>query len=111
MLAYVRVGPGAVIGENCAVHEHAVLMGSITLEDDVSVESGAQLLGQVLRRPGIDGLDYLVALFQHLRLEGGGSLLAVPRTAVGSTQPRHDFQQAFHGLGRGSGFAHGNLRS
>jgi acetyltransferase-like isoleucine patch superfamily enzyme len=47
VLAFARVGPGTTIGENCALHEHAVLMGAITLEDGVTVESGAKLLGQV----------------------------------------------------------------
>jgi UDP-2-acetamido-3-amino-2,3-dideoxy-glucuronate N-acetyltransferase len=47
ILAFVRVGPGATVGENCSLHEHAVLLGAVTLEDDVTVQSGAQLLGQV----------------------------------------------------------------
>ena len=47
VLAYALVGPGAAIGENCTLHEHAVLLGAITLEDDVSVHTGAQLLGRV----------------------------------------------------------------
>src|SRR4051812_29516527 len=47
VLAYVRVGPGTVVGENCTLHEHSVLIGAITLEKDVTVQTGAQLLGQV----------------------------------------------------------------
>jgi acetyltransferase-like isoleucine patch superfamily enzyme len=47
VLAYALVGPEAAIGQNCMLHEHVVLLGAITLEDDVRVHSGAQLLGRV----------------------------------------------------------------
>lgn len=47
ILAYVRVGPGTAIGESCTLHEHAVLLGAIKLEGDVTVQTGAQLTGRV----------------------------------------------------------------
>jgi acetyltransferase-like isoleucine patch superfamily enzyme len=53
VLAYVRVAPGVAIGRNCVVHDHAVLIGEVTLEDDVAVHTGAQLLGRIRVEQGV----------------------------------------------------------
>jgi acetyltransferase-like isoleucine patch superfamily enzyme len=53
VLAYVRAGPDVVVGRNCVVHEHAVLLGDVVLEDDVEVLTGAQLLGNVRIEQGV----------------------------------------------------------
>src|SRR5438093_4009182 len=53
VLAYVRVAPGVAIGRNCVVQDHAVLIGEVTLEDDVAVHTGAQLLGRVRVEQGV----------------------------------------------------------
>jgi UDP-2-acetamido-3-amino-2,3-dideoxy-glucuronate N-acetyltransferase len=53
VLAYVRVAPGVAIGRNCVLHEYAVLIGAVTLEDDVAVQTGAQLLGPVRVEEGV----------------------------------------------------------
>ncbi len=47
VLAYAHVAPGVAIGRNCVVHEHAVLIGDVTLDDNVDVHVGAQILGPV----------------------------------------------------------------
>ena len=53
VLAYVRVAPGVAIGRNCVLHDHAVLIGAVTLEDDVAVHTGAQLLGRIRVEQGV----------------------------------------------------------
>lgn len=53
VLAYVRVTPGVAIGRNCVLHDHAVLIGAVTLEDDVAVQTGAQLLGRIRVEQGV----------------------------------------------------------
>jgi UDP-2-acetamido-3-amino-2,3-dideoxy-glucuronate N-acetyltransferase len=53
VLAYVRVAPGVAIGQNCVIHDHAVLIGSVTLDGDVQVHTGARLLGRVRVEHGV----------------------------------------------------------
>jgi acetyltransferase-like isoleucine patch superfamily enzyme len=53
VLAYVRVAPGVAVGRNCVLHDHAVLIGAVTLEDDVAVHTGAQLLGRIRVEQGV----------------------------------------------------------
>jgi UDP-2-acetamido-3-amino-2,3-dideoxy-glucuronate N-acetyltransferase len=53
VLAYARVAPGVAIGRNCVLHEHAVLIGAVTLEDDVAVQTAAQLLGRIGIEQGV----------------------------------------------------------
>jgi UDP-2-acetamido-3-amino-2,3-dideoxy-glucuronate N-acetyltransferase len=53
VLAYARVAPGVAIGRNCVLHEHAVLIGTVILEDDVAVQTGAQLLGRMRVEQGV----------------------------------------------------------
>lgn len=53
VLAFVHVAPGAVVGRNCVLHEHAVLVGPVVLEDDVEVCPGACLGGRVSIEQGV----------------------------------------------------------
>ena len=53
VLAFVRVAPGVAIGRNCVLHDHAVLIGVVTLDDDVAVHTGAQLLGRIQVEQGV----------------------------------------------------------
>lgn len=53
VLAYVRVAPGVSIGANCVLHDHAVLLGPVVLEDAVDVQVGAQLLGRIRLEQGV----------------------------------------------------------
>lgn len=39
--AYVHVAPGVTVGKNCVLHDHAVLLGDVVLEDGVSIGAGA----------------------------------------------------------------------
>ena len=68
----------------------------LRLEDDVQ-EQVAELLGEMLARTGIDRLEHLVAFLEHLRLQHGGGLFAVPRTAAGRAQPGHQVDDFFDG--------------
>ena len=58
------------------------------LEDEV-----AQLLAERRVVVAIDRLDHLVGFLEHERLQRVDRLLAVPRTAVGSAERRHDVDQ------------------
>jgi UDP-2-acetamido-3-amino-2,3-dideoxy-glucuronate N-acetyltransferase len=53
VMAYVHVAPGVTIGRNCVLHDHAVLIGDVVLEDDVDVQAGARLLGPVRLEQGV----------------------------------------------------------
>ena len=53
VLAFARIAAGAVIGENCAVHDHAFLDGGVTLDADVSIGAGARLLGTLRLGRGV----------------------------------------------------------
>jgi acetyltransferase-like isoleucine patch superfamily enzyme len=53
VMAFVYVGLGAEIGRNCVLENHVVVAGDAVLEDDVSVETGARLLGRVRLEQGV----------------------------------------------------------
>lgn len=42
------------IGQECVLHDHAVLIGPIVLEDEVEVQAGAQLLGPIRLEQGVE---------------------------------------------------------
>ena len=50
--AYVHVAAGVTVGKNCVLHDHAVLVGDVVLEDDVEVHAGARILGRVHAEEG-----------------------------------------------------------
>ena len=78
VLAYVRVAPGATIGENCVLHDHAVLTGSVQLEDGVVVGPGA-----ILGAPSADGAgpsgDVVVRRFASI----GANVTVWPGVVIG----------------------------
>ncbi len=53
VLAFARVVAGAVIGDNCTVHDHAFLDAGVTLDAEVSVGAGARLLGTLRLGRGV----------------------------------------------------------
>jgi UDP-2-acetamido-3-amino-2,3-dideoxy-glucuronate N-acetyltransferase len=85
VLAYVRVAPGVVIGRNCIVHDHAVLVGAVTLEDDVEVHAGAQVLGRIRLEQGVTiGAGAVVGAEPprgEEAADGGGSEITIRRFA------------------------------
>ena len=53
----------------------------------------AQLFGELAPVAPVDGVEHLVGLFERVRLDGVEGLLAVPRTAAGRAQARHQIHQ------------------
>ena len=53
VLAHAHVGPEVSLGRRCVIHDHAVLIGAVALEDGVEVHAGAQLVGRVLLEQGV----------------------------------------------------------
>lgn len=59
----------------------------------------AQLFLERRKVVALDGVGYLVGLFDGIRRDGAEGLVDVPRTAVlAIAQPRHDREQAGHRL-------------
>ena len=70
-------GEVAVIGRHLGVEQH--------LQQQI-----AQFFGQVRKVAPLDGVEDLVGFLKRVFADGVEALLAVPRAAVGSPQPRHD---------------------
>jgi UDP-2-acetamido-3-amino-2,3-dideoxy-glucuronate N-acetyltransferase len=51
--AFVCISSEVTIGRRCTLHRHTVLNGVIALADDVVVQTGARLLGDVRVEPGV----------------------------------------------------------
>src|SRR5260221_10262951 len=54
----------------------------------------AEFVGEPRPIAIVDGLQHLISFFEEIRLDGVKALLAIPRAAIGRTQPRHDTDQA-----------------
>src|SRR5207245_3749477 len=59
------------------------------MEDDLQ-QQVSEFLGQRRRRPGAEGVVYLVRLFEEMVAQRLMGLLAVPRAAIGPPQPIGD---------------------
>jgi hypothetical protein len=77
VVEHIGNGEVAVVGRHLGIKQH--------LQQQV-----AQFLGQVRPVAPLDGVEDLVGLFQRVFANGIEGLLAVPRAAAGSAQPRHD---------------------
>ena len=77
MLQHIGNREVAVVGRHLGIKQH--------LQQQV-----AQLLGQVRPVAPLNRVEDLIGLFQRVLANRVEGLLAVPRTAAGSPQPRHN---------------------
>jgi len=74
--------------EYCRTLEGLSVIKVLRVKDDLQ-QRVAELFAQELRIVGIDGIDYLVCLFNEVLLQRLRRLFAVPRASVGSPQTGH----------------------
>ena len=78
--------------EEVGHRELAALPGDLRVEDDLE-EEVTQLLAEVTRVAGVEGVQDFVGLLDQERAEGLAGLLPVPGAAAVATQARHHRQQ------------------
>jgi UDP-2-acetamido-3-amino-2,3-dideoxy-glucuronate N-acetyltransferase len=76
VLAYAYVGSGTAIGEDCVVHEHATLVGAVTLERGVTVGPGAVVGAEPVRN---EPPEIVIRQFAAI----GANAIVLPGAAVG----------------------------
>ena len=70
-----------------------LLFGRHLREENGLQHEVAQFGAQFVPIAAVDGIEHLVGLFERVGFDRVEGLFAVPGTAAGSPQPRHDFDQ------------------